>query len=227
VTSAIEQLPWPAGFREYASAEQLASELAVAVASEICAAVSARGVCHLLVPGGSSPQAFFLHLAGLDLPWHRLHLYPSDERCVPVGDRERNDRMIDEVLLLRANMPFENLHRIPAELGPEAGARCYEQTLQSIPAFDVAVLGVGSDGHIASLFPGHPALYDCRDAVPVTGAPKPPPSRVTVGLRRLRAAGSRHVIALGAEKQAAFSPANRLVTSPVLQFDGNIWCAWV
>ena len=227
MTSAIEQLPWPTGFREYASAEQLASELARVVASEICAAVSARGVCHLLVPGGSSPQAFFLHLAGHELPWHRLHLYPSDERCVPVGDRERNDRMIDEVLLSRANMPSGNLHRIPAELGPEAGARCYAQTLESIPAFDVAVLGVGSDGHIASLLPGHPALYDCRDAVPVTGAPKPPPSRVTVGLRRLRAAGSRHVIALGAEKQAAFCRADRSGALPVVQLEGNIWCAWV
>lgn len=227
MTSAIELLPWAAGFREYASAEQLASELARAVAGEICATVSARGECHMVVPGGSSPQAFFLHLAGHELPWHRLHLYPSDERCVPVGDRERNDRMIDEILLSRANMPSENLHRIPAELGPEAGAWRYAQTLQSIPTFDVAVLGVGSDGHIASLFPGHPALYDCRDAVPVTGAPKPPPSRVTVGLRRLRAAGSRHVIALGAEKQAAFCRADRSGALPVVQLEGNIWCAWV
>ncbi len=226
MTSAT-QLPRPAIFRERVSAEQLASELATVVAGEICAAVSARGECHMVVPGGGSPRAFFKHLAGHELPWHHLHLYPSDERCVPVDNRERNDRMIDDALLSRVSMPSEHLHRIPAELGPEAGARRYAQTLQGVPAFDIAVLGVGSDGHIASLFPDHPALYDGRDAVPVAAAPKPPSTRVTIGLRRLLAAGRRHVIALGAEKRAVFSPANRLLTLPVLQFDGNIWCAWV
>lgn len=213
-------------FRKYTNVEQLVSELAIAVAKEIIAAVNVRGACHMVLPGGESPRRFFEHFGNCDLPWQSIHFYPSDERCVPVGDRERNDHMIDEVLLSLVDIPSDHLHRIPAELGAVEGARIYAQTLQSVPVFDVALLGVGVDGHIASLFPGHPALYDCRDAVPVMAAPKPPPSRVSIGLRRLRAAGSRHVIALGAEKRAVFCQADRSGTLPAMQLEGNIWCAW-
>jgi 6-phosphogluconolactonase len=207
------------------SAEQLAVALVQTVMQQIIAAINAQGVCHMVIPGGGTPQLFFEHLSRVDLPWNDVHLYPSDERCVPVGDKDRNDRMIEEELLSRVTMPSEQLHRIPAELGPDVGARIYGRLLQKIPAFDIAVLGVGADGHIASLFPGHAALYSNCAAVPVVMAPKPPYSRVSIGLRRLRAAGNRHVIALGAEKKAAICRVGQSDVLPVLQLGGDVWCA--
>ena len=215
----------PLAFREFSSGDQLASKLALTVAEEIVCAVDARQFCHMVIPGGESPKLFFKYLSACDLPWHRIHLYPSDERCVPVGSLERNDAMIEEFLLSRIGLPRGHLHRIPAELGPEEGARCYAQTLKGIRDFDIAVLGTGSDGHVASLFHGHQAFYDCHDAVPVIAAPKPPSSRVSIGFKRLFAASSRHVMVVGMEKRAIFSLADREADLPVLQFDGNIWCA--
>jgi 6-phosphogluconolactonase len=124
-------------------------------------------------------------------------------------------------------VPAENLHRIPAELGPEEGAYRYTLLLQNVPVFDIAILGVGTDGHIASLFAGHPALNDGRDAVPVVAAPKPPSSRVSIGLRRLQLAASRHVIALGAEKRPAVCGVGRSGSLPVGLLEATIWCAWI
>jgi 6-phosphogluconolactonase len=218
-------LTQPGTFRECANREQLAFELSLEVAREVWSAVTARGECHMVVPGGRSPQLFFERLRGSDLPWRSLHLYPSDERCVPTDNHQRNDRMLDEILLPGTGLPPEHLHRIPAELGPEEGARRYAQFLQGIPAFDIVLLGVGADGHVASLFPRHPALRDCRDAVPVAAAPKPPPLRVSIGLRRLQEAGSRHVIALGADKRAAVCDDDQSASLPVRQLAASIWCA--
>lgn len=215
----------PGQFREFADAEQLAVALSKEVTREICSAVRTRGACHMVVPGGNSPRRFLEILRSCRLPWQSLHLYPSDERCLPVSDRGRNDRMLDEILFNGTGLPAENLHRIPAELGPEEGAQRYALRLQSVPVFDVAILGVGTDGHIASLFPGHAALNDWRDAVPVVAAPKPPASRVSIGLRRLQAAVSRHVIALGAEKRPAVCDAGRSVSLPVELLSATIWCA--
>lgn len=212
-------------FHEYSSSEQLASELAIIVTQQILTAINVQGICHMVLPGGQSPRRFLEYLGNYDLPWKNIHLYPSDERCVPLGDRERNDRMLEEVLLSRVNMPAGNFHRIPAELGPEEGAIVYAIAINNAPVFDVAILGMGVDGHVASLFPGHVALYDCRDAVPVIAAPKPPQSRVTIGLMRLRSAANRHVIALGLEKRALFSKNDSLNSFPAFQLAGDIWYA--
>jgi 6-phosphogluconolactonase len=167
----------------------------------IHAAVVLNGNCHIVFPGGNTQRQIFEQLRYADIPWPELHLYPSDERCVPVGDPQRNDRLFDELLLALSPLALKNLHRIPAELGPEEGALRYSWLLDQAPHFDIALLGVGPDGHTASLFPNHPALRDHRPAVPVRNAPKPPPDRVSIGLARLQAARERWVIVTGAEKR--------------------------
>lgn len=210
-------------FRAYSDPEQLAIELADELARQIHMAVNTRGTCHMVFPGGRSPRRVIELLRALEVPWFALHLYPSDERCVPVGDPERNDRLIDELLLPYVSLPLENLHRIPAELGPEEGASRYSQLLDQTPCFDIALLGMGPDGHIASLFPNHPAVYDSGQAVPVWDAPKPPSLRVSIGLRRLTDALTRQVIVLGADKLPLLNSSEAFKGTPVERIRPTVW----
>jgi len=209
----------------YADKELLASELADELARQIRMTVETKGFCHMVFPGGSSPRAVLRYLREKEVPWRMLHLYPSDERCLPIKDPERNDRLIDELLVPYVPLLEENIHRIPAELGPEEGAFRYSEVLRKIPVFDIVLLGVGADGHTASLFPDHPSISDDRDAVPVTDAPKLPQSRVSIGLRRLQQAHHRHVIVLGREKKNLFLSPQRSSNAPVMKLNARIWYA--
>jgi 6-phosphogluconolactonase len=186
-------------------------------------AVAMYGVCHMVFPGGRSPYRTLELLRNKELPWNKLHLYPSDERCVPLGDPERNDRLIDELIMKNAPLPQENLHRIPAESGPEEGALRYNALLEKTPCFDIALLGMGSDGHTASLFPDHPSLYYNRQVVPVFNAPKPPFSRVSIGLKRLAEARNRMVIVLGADKIRFLNLMKSFRSTPVELIKPNAW----
>lgn len=200
-----------------------AEELNVVVADELAYLIQTvvlnRGICHMVFPGGRSPRGVFEILTRKTLPWSALHLYPSDERCVPQGSSDRNDVLIDELLLSDVHFPEKNLHRIPAELGAEEGAHRYNELLSHVPRFDIAFLGVGEDGHTASLFPGSSTLEDERTVVPVFGSPKPPTDRVSIGLARLREAHERWVVVAGLEKKNILSqmslrndlPVNRIL----------------
>lgn len=142
----------------------------------------------------------------MDLPWGRVTMLFGDERCVPPTDPDSNYRMAAETLLRRVN-PASVL-RMPAELGPDEGAALYEPLVAAAP-LDLVLLGVGPDGHTASLFPDHPALAATTLVAGVRGSPKPPPERVTLTLRALRAAGRVVVLASGADKREAVSLAMR------------------
>jgi 6-phosphogluconolactonase len=166
----------------------------------IQAAIDEHDSCHMVFPGGRSPRPVFERLGQEDLPWSKLHLYPSDERCVPVGSEERNDKLIDELLIIPGILPEENLHRIPAEFGAHKGAQLYCEMLRDIPCFDLALLGLGPDGHTASLFPND-SWDEEKAALPVYRAPKYPPERVTISLACLRDARERWVIVAGSEKK--------------------------
>ncbi len=203
--------------------ETLAHTLADALEQQICASVVARGACRLVFPGGRSPRRVFELLRERNMPWQALHFYPSDERCVPVGDPQRNDRIIEEVFLREVPLPLENLHSIPAELGPEDGAAWFSQLLLRTPPFDIVLLGVGPDGHTASLFPESPALRDDRAAVPVFNAPKPPSERVSIGMRRLRDASERLVIVTGNEKKVLIARLESGEKFPVTQVHPTKW----
>lgn len=211
------------GFHVYRDTERLYASLAGELAQLIRTAVSNRGACHMVFPGGRSPHRALQLLSEQQLPWAALHLYPSDERCLPTGDAERNDQLVDELLLGRVPLPSKNLHRIPAELGPEEGSAQYSRLLRQVPRFDVALLGVGPDGHTASLFPRHPALSDERPAVPVCDAPKPPPARVSIGFARLLAARERWVIATGSEKRDLMIRVRQGADLPVMRVRPTAW----
>jgi 6-phosphogluconolactonase len=199
-----------------ADAESVAARAAAHVEGELQLAVRGRGVAHLALSGGTTPGRTFELLADRMPGWTGVEVWFADERCVPPDDEESNYRLAAEKLLRPARIPAEQVHRMEGELGPEEGASRYARELlehvprsgrdgTGLPVLDLILLGIGPDGHIASLFPGSPALSAGDDAVclPVHEAPKPPPERITLSLAELRAARGCVVLATGASKADA------------------------
>ena len=181
---------------------------AAAVAQAAAEAVRdalAGGARTLVLAGGTTPGQAYQQLAGMDIAWGRVTVLFGDERCVPPDDPESNYRMARDTLLSR--VAPASVHRMPGELGPEQGAAQYESVVSTLQPLDVVLLGVGEDGHTASLFPGNPALEAATLVSGVRGAPKPPPDRVSLTLRTLRSAHLVVVLATGAGKAGAVAKA--------------------
>lgn len=150
-------------------------------------ALARRGAFHLVLAGGSTPRLLYQALAREPHDWKNWHVWFGDERCLPADDSDRNSLMAQDSLLRGTAIPLSQFHIIPAERGAEAAAREYSQTLAAADSFDLVLLGLGEDGHTASLFPGHDwgTNQDAADALAVHNAPKPPPQRVSLSARRL------------------------------------------
>lgn len=170
-------------------------------------AIAARRAFHVVLAGGGTPQAVYRHLRNADAFWHAWHIYFGDERCLPADHPERNSAMANETWLGHVAIPAGQVHIIPAEQGAQAAAQAYSRLLQVVDFFDLVLLGLGEDGHTASLFPGHDWGTDdaAPTVLPVHDAPKPPPDRVSLSAARLSAARQVVFLATGAAKRAAIS----------------------
>jgi 6-phosphogluconolactonase len=216
----------------FPSAEAAAARAAVEIAREVRRARDERGVAHLALSGGSTPARTYELLAGALEDWDGVEIWFADERCVIPEDEESNYRMAAETLLRPAGIDPARVHRMEGELGPEEGARRYAEALaaaepsgaarstgtsggesavagQTLPVLDLIALGIGPDGHVASLFPGAPTLDAGEQAIclPVHDSPKPPPERITLSLAVLRAARRCLLLATGAGKADAIAAA--------------------
>ncbi len=196
-----------------ADAEAVAARAAGDIARELEHVCAERGVAHIALSGGTTPKRTYELLAEQPVDWAGVHLWFADERCVGPDDPESNYRLASETLLARAEIPPERIHRMRGELGPEQGAREYALELsleaplsaEGMALLDLVVLGIGPDGHVASLFPGAPALDAGEQALclGVHDSPKPPPERITLSLALLRAAAHCLLLATGAGKSEA------------------------
>jgi len=196
-----------------ADRDRLRREVSRRLASEADRAIRARGFFALAVPGGSVGREFFPAFATLPLDWTKTRIFWVDERAVPPADFESNFGLARSAWLEPAGVPAECIHRMPADAGDlRAAARRYAANLESVlgvPAqLDLVLLGVGDDGHVASLFPDHAALAE-RTAlvVPIDDAPKPPARRLTLTLPLLTSASLVVVAGFGASKAAVISEA--------------------
>lgn len=182
-------------------------ELADAVAHRIAVlaadAIALRGVFRLVLAGGQTPLGYFRKLLDMPIDWSRVHVYFSDERCLPQGDAQRNDSMAHRVLLDRVDIPSRNIHPVRAELGARLAAQDYAARLSQAMPLDLVLLGMGEDGHTASLFPGNPATRQPDLVVPVYGASKLPAERVSLGINTLNAARNKLFAVTGAGKSEA------------------------
>ena len=183
-----------------------AEEVAEAAAADIAGSIR-DGARSLVLTGGTSPVRAYQLLSELDVPWGQVAVLFGDERCVPPLDAESNYRVAKENLLDRVNPA--TVYRIPAELGPDAGADLYAEVVANVAPFDVVLLGVGEDGHVNSLFPGHAALRATGLTAAIHDSPKPPSQRVTMTLEAIRDARRIVIMAAGAGKAQAVAMARR------------------
>lgn len=197
----------------------LARAVAARLITRVVDVQSARGGAHVVLTGGGIGTAVLAELAATPardaIDWQHLDLWWGDERYLPTGDPERNETGAREALLDRMDVDPKRVHAMPSTdggLSPEDAAEQYAAELLAathpddhgpVPSFDVMMLGIGPDAHVASLFPEMPALYEERPVVAVRGAPKPPPTRLTLTLPALRAAREVWILASGESKANA------------------------
>ncbi len=161
--------------------ESLAQEAAAWMARNLQDALASRPRASLALSGGGTPVPAYRALAAMKLPWERVDIYFVDERFVPPDHADSNYGMVEETLLEPLRLPASQVFRMQGEREDrDAAARDYEATLP--PVLDVVLLGMGPDGHTASLFPGHPALEERERRVLAVVGPKPPPWRMTLTL---------------------------------------------
>lgn len=184
-----------------------ADAVARAAGSRILAAarraIEARGRFDIVLAGGTTPQQVYRLLReARDAGWEHWVVWFGDERCLPVDHAGRNSRMAGQTLLDHVPIPLDQRFPIPAERGAARAAEAYEALIRRARPFDLVLLGMGADGHTASLFPGR-KLPPHRLVVPVFDAPKPPPERVSLTPRALCSTRELLVLVTGAAKRDA------------------------
>ena len=207
----------------HASTQLLACAVAQRIAELSAQSILARGEFRLALAGGETPRLCYRQLRELPLDWSRIHVYFGDERCLPLGDAQRNDSMARDTLLSHVPLAGENIHLIPAEQGAQEAAHAYAQLFKNLPPLDLVLLGMGEDGHTASLFPSNPANVLQDAVVPVFDAPKPPPERVSLSMRTLQAARHRLFMVAGSGKRDALAQIMQGVQLPALQVGKAEW----
>jgi len=184
--------------RIYPDADALAEGAADLVAQLLASAIAARGRASIALSGASTPQPTHRLLAARPLDWSVVDVFFGDERCVPPGDPASNYRMARESLL--DHVPAR-VHRIEGELPAAEAATRYAAILAGALPLDVVMLGVGNDGHTASLFP-HTTDLPAGAIVVATESPVPPHDRVTMTYEVIRGAGARVLLVCGSSKAA-------------------------
>jgi len=185
---------------------ETAEDVAAAAAADTAEALR-EGARTLVLAGGTTPRRCYELLSQLEVEWGRVCILFGDERCVHPDHPDSNYRMAREALLDRV-FPA-SVHRMAGELGPDEAAGAYAHIVAAVAPLDIVLLGVGEDGHTASLFPGHRALQASGLAVGIRDAPKPPPQRVTLTLNALQSARRVMILATGAGKADAVARAKR------------------
>ena len=191
----------------YHSTIELEQAALQAILNSARQATNLRGAFHLVLAGGTTPRRVYELLRKADADWAAWHIYFGDERCLPPDHAERNSRMAALAWLDHVAIPSSQIHLIPAERGAEIAANAYAQTLSGIELFDLVLLGLGEDGHTASLFPGHNLgnTPGAPSTLAVLDSPKPPPQRVSLSAQRLSAAHQVMFLVTGAAKQQAIN----------------------
>lgn len=197
-----------------ADLDALSLGVAEAVTAAMTDAVRTRGRCSLVLSGGNTPRGLYARLGSTfrdRIPWAETHVFWADERFVAATHPDNNARMAREVLLDHVPCPAHQIHAIPTSLeSTDAAAADYERTLRQFlssgsSAFDVVILGMGEEGHTASLFPQSPALAETTRWVVGVDVPASPRQRVTLTMPLLTQAAHRFVLVSGATKAEALT----------------------
>jgi 6-phosphogluconolactonase len=192
-------------WREVSDEQALRQAAIETILAGAARAIHERGRFHIVLAGGNTPRGIYRGLDAARTDWFAWHIYFGDERCLSPADPARNSRMAAEVWLDRVPIPPSQLHAIPGELGALEAARRYAERLQTVGDFDLVLLGLGEDGHTASLFPDHEwgTAPGSPDTLAVFDAPKPPAQRVSLSATRLSRARQVLFLVSGESKRRA------------------------
>ena len=190
------------------TADQVAKAACLHILNAAKQAIAERGAFKLVLAGGTTPEKVYRLLAETQADWTHWHIYYGDERCLPANHPDRNSFMAERTFLNKVAIPQAQIFTILAELDPEIAAEQYQQTITQALPFDMVLLGMGEDGHTASLFPKH--HHDKNELVhAVYNSPKPPSERVSLSAK-----------ALSDTRQLLF-----LITGENKQEAVRVWCA--
>jgi 6-phosphogluconolactonase len=174
----------------------------------------------IVLTGGQSVLNLYKILSKADSNWDKWHIYIGDERFLPAGHKDRNDQIINEIWLNNSTIPQKNIHFIKAELGLLDARVEYENTLKRIDKFDVVLLSMGEDGHIASLFPNHVYPED-QMVVVEQDSPKPPKERISMSYQQLNKAHYVFKLIIGESKQQAVHLLQKNTNLPMTKVTGE------
>ncbi|CAG7856544.1 6-phosphogluconolactonase [biofilm metagenome] len=186
----------------YDTADAVATAACELILTSATEAINERGRFKLVLAGGSTPEKVYRLLAHSEADWQRWYIYHGDERCLPVDHKDRNSLMAAGTWLNHVPIPKAQIFDIPAELGPDKGARVYAVTVADALPFDLVLLGMGEDGHTASLFPGHAHNTDELTHA-VYNSPKPPSERVSLSAKALSDSNQVVFLITGSNKRDA------------------------
>lgn len=192
-------------WRVFADTRRLEQAIANQIVNTAQSSITQRGVFHLVLTGGNTARPIYQLLREIDTDWLGWEIWFGDERCLLPDDAERNSHMAMEAWLNHVAIPLHRIHPIPTEMGLKAATGAYAQALNAVPLFDLVLLGLGEDGHVASLFPNGnwQAMHDLPAVLAITDSPKPPPQRVSLSPMRLSAAHQVLFLVTGTRKREA------------------------
>lgn len=197
----MSEAPSPQWLR-YDTADAVANACVACILDCADRAIEDRGEFKIVLAGGTTPRHAYEALRDADTDWSKWKFYIGDERCLPIDDPERNSVMAHAALLEHVAVDPANVFVMNAEKGAEEAAEEYKAIVKQAVPFDLVLLGMGEDGHTASLFPGHE--HDLSETVhAVHNAPKPPPERVTISAHTLGETRELLILVTGAGKQDA------------------------
>lgn len=207
-----EQTRW----HSFPSAQAVADKTLELILAQAQQAINERGQFKIVLAGGTTPKKVYQLLARQTQDWSKWLLFLGDERCLEAQDQERNSVMIEQNWLSEVDFPKSNVFMINAHLGPETAAKEYAQHIEPYLPFDVTLLGMGEDGHTASLFPGH-EHNENELAHAVYNSPKPPPERVSLSQKALAQSEHLYILVTGSGKKEAVQQWQQRSPLPIAQ----------
>ena len=182
--------------------------------------ISEKNCFSIVLTGGQSVLNLYKILSKSDSNWEKWHIYIGDERCVPMCHKDRNDQVINEIWLDNSTISKNNIHFIQAELGLIEAQKEYEKVLKKIDKFDVVLLSVGEDGHVASLFPNH-SYPDNKMVVIESNSPKSPKQRLSMSYKQLNKSNYIFKLLIGKSKQQVVHLLQKTTNLPITKVTGE------
>ncbi len=187
-------------YKIYKDAAAVAEAACQRILSAAEKAITAHGAFKIVLAGGTTPEATYRELVKQNSDWSKWHIYIGDERCLPIDDAERNSVMVARSLTDHVAIPSQQIYLINAEQGAEIAAKAYASVVDAALPFDMVLLGMGEDGHTASLFPEH-QHDNTKTTHAIHNAPKPPSDRISLSASALANTAELLMLITGAGKQ--------------------------